>query len=148
MKRVRQEGADPGEDESVQSTTATHPPNEFGQWLLENIYKYAKIRDSEELVKLKKEKEVLEERCADLVLALQYGWRPRDMKWFCAGCWDTRLPDNESGRPLCSRCLETPVSCTRCIPQFCRRGLHRICQFCVDTPFVSCSGRDVLQCTP
>ncbi len=132
MKRVREGEPDPGEHQGVQSSATTHPPNEFGQWLLENIYKYAEVRDSEELAKLRKELRRVDENRRALV---QFAWEvvhDNDYQLyqnFCSACGNTRLKES---RTICGRCNNEYVPCSQCVPRFCASKRHLLCNACIE----------------
>jgi hypothetical protein len=132
MKRAREQEADPGEDNSVLSSATTHSPNEFGQWLLENIYRYADARDSDELAALKEELAVVKrhrdgllQRMRDITNYDSYRVYP----WFCWRCGDTDVREH---RRLCGRCRARPVPCSTCKPAMCASKRHNICDYCKD----------------
>lgn len=143
-KRVREEdnviveeGEEGGRDTVV--------PNQFGQWLLENIYKYAEVRDSEELATLRKKlKRVNRERDA----LREFAWQVmQDTDFerypnFCCECGNTRL--NES-RTVCGRCYNEYAPCKRCEPRSCASKRHLLCGDCEDEDVV-CNGRYDSEC--
>lgn len=152
MKRVREGEPDPGEYQGVQSSATTHPPNEFGQWLLENIYKYAKVRDSDELKVLWKAHDALVIQydkllrfTREVVEDADYAIYPQ----FCSDCGDTRVKDQ---RAICGRCRDAYVSCWQCVPRHCTSRNHRLCIDCFNDEFedaddVVCTGENPDGCT-
>jgi len=149
MKRVREEdGPNPAEDESI---SPPHPPNQFGDWLIANIYKYAKVRDSDELAQLKAEHEVLQKHC-DKLLRFARGAVDSDFAvypQFCGDCGSTRVKE---ARQLCGRCRDAYVSCWECVPRHCKSLRHRLCFDCINDEFednndVVCNGIHPDMCT-
>jgi hypothetical protein len=131
MKRgMEEEEPNPGEDESV-----TPPPNQFGDWLIANIYKYAKVRDSDELAQLKAEHEVLQKHCdkllhfaREVVIDSDFAVYPQ----FCGDCGSTRVKE---AREVCGRCRDAYVSCWFCVPRHCKSLRHRLCFDCINDEF-------------
>ena len=154
MKRGRQE-----DEQKYSGTLAGRQqesdhlrPNQFGQWLLENIYKYARVRDSEELATLRKKLKRVNRKCDALV---QFAWEvikdDSDFEQypnFCNRCGNTRL--NES-RTVCGRCYNDYAPCTQCMPHSCASGRHLLCDDCAaeeeeDDNGVMCNGQYGLEC--
>jgi len=149
MKRARgeEEGNNPRKDESVPPP----PPNQFGDWLIANIYKYANVRDSDELAQLKAEHEVLQKHCDKLLhfakdlVRSDFAVYPQ----FCGDCGNTRVKE---ARRLCGRCRDAYVSCWECVPRFCKSLRHQLCFDCINDEFedaddVVCNGNDPDTCT-
>lgn len=129
-KRVR-ESSSAEEEEDGGDARAPEKANEFGQWLLENIYKYAEVRDSEELAKLRKEHEELKRDRNELRLlfseTIEETGYYEQCTWFCGNCGDTHVYHE---RRKCGRCRSRYAPCNACVPAACASGRHLLCQYC------------------
>jgi hypothetical protein len=121
-KRVRESSSAEEEEDGGGSARAPEKANEFGQWLLENIYKHAEVRDSEELAKLKRQRDDLLEALRQVV-----DDSSSEYPWFCACCGDTRVIET---RGMCGRCSFRFVPCSKCVPGVCSSQKHKICGLC------------------
>lgn len=101
--------------------------NQFGEWLLENIYKYAEVRDSDGLAKLRGDYEDLNKRFQDLLDYMRAWGFGINFGSFCTGCGNTRVKEQ---RTTCDSCNDVYISCSTCGPTLCRSGRHRICFRC------------------
>lgn len=153
MKRGRQE-----DEQKYSGTLAGRQqesdhlrPNQFGQWLLENIYKYAEVRDSEGLAALRKELkrtkrkyEALRLFAWEVVLEKDFEQYPN----FCNVCGNTCVRES---RTVCSRCCGDYAPCKQCEPRSCASKRHLLCDDCVeeekeDDDGVVCNGRYESEC--
>lgn len=142
MKRAREDGPSPGEDKNI-SGPDRHAPNQFGEWLLENIYKYARVRDSDKLAEVTRKYNDLSKRFAELLQYVRMGGHHDDYNDFCVGCGRTDITER---RETCSACDDAFVSCSRCGVDKCDSGRHVICLMCKRLRR-ECNGRHPDTCT-
>jgi len=146
MKRAREDddedSPNPGEDKSIPGPHR-HAPNQFGQWLLENIYKYARVRDSDRLADVTKKYEDLSKRFHDLLVYVQASGLYEGYHDFCVGCGRTNITE---AREDCMQCGTTFVACSTCGPDVCVSEKHVICFTCARLN-MDCDGSEINQCT-
>lgn len=99
-KRVREEEED-GVEEGEEGGRDTVVPNQFGQWLLENIYKYADVRESDTIKALREE---IRDYKTTLDITMDDTWFAfENYKHLCRVCrhWCDTVPDCEAcGRAI------------------------------------------------
>lgn len=140
-KRVRESAEE--EEEEVDGGRAPEKANQFGQWLLENIFKYAEVRDSEALEDVTKKYEDLQKGFDDLLKFVRERGFCDDYWRFCNGCGRT---DVDEPRYTCYSCEEAYVPCVKCGEEKCASGKHHICFECARMKF-DCDGRHRDRCT-
>jgi hypothetical protein len=140
-KRVREESAAAKEEE--EDGGAPEKANQFGQWLLENIYKYADVRDSERLANVTKMYKVTRKRFDDLLAYVRADGEMANDIDVCFGCGRTDVTEVRSD---CTECEYGLVSCSVCVPDLCASGKHELCFVCARLN-IECDGRDHYWCT-
>jgi hypothetical protein len=148
MKRVREEdGPNPTKDEGI---SPPHAPNQFGDWLITNIYKYANVRDSDELAQLKAEHAAVKTHRDELLQVFReviVDDNFKEYSWFCFVCGDTRVMEE---RTVCGRCQDAYVPCDKCPVSLCRSETHPVCHVCAEQQYEDefiCDGYADVFCT-
>jgi hypothetical protein len=139
-KRVREEESTSG---GGGGGSGPAKANQFGQWLLENIYKYARVRDSDNLAKVTKKYDDLSKRFEDLLAYMRASGVHDYYTNLCVECGRTDISES---RDTCESCRDAYVSCTECGAEPCASGKHLICLTCAQLK-LTCDGRLHHQCT-
>jgi hypothetical protein len=143
-KRVRVSSSAEEEEEDGGGARAPEKANQFGQWLLENIYKYAEVRDSDALADVTKKHKVLSKRFDRLLSYVRVSGAFDDHWGFCTACGSNTVSDEP--RDMCYSCSRAYVPCSNCGPEMCAAEKHPICFSCARLK-VECNGRHPSWCT-